>query len=49
VISDSFRLAVLGTGHVGPVIARLAVQAGYPVAIAAFVDRLGYDPVKQGA
>jgi len=24
------RLAVLGAGHVGPVIARLAVKAGYP-------------------
>ena len=28
------RLAVLGAGHVGPVIARLAIRAGYPVAIA---------------
>ncbi|HEX5290044.1 MAG TPA: NAD(P)-binding domain-containing protein [Streptosporangiaceae bacterium] len=28
------RLAVLGAGHVGPVIARLAIGAGYPVAIA---------------
>jgi 8-hydroxy-5-deazaflavin:NADPH oxidoreductase len=30
----SCRLAVLGAGHVGPVIARLAIKAGYPVAIA---------------
>ena len=28
------RLAVLGAGHVGPVIARLALKAGYPVAVA---------------
>jgi predicted dinucleotide-binding enzyme len=28
------RLAVLGAGHVGPVIARLALHAGYPVEIA---------------
>jgi 8-hydroxy-5-deazaflavin:NADPH oxidoreductase len=28
------RLAVLGAGHVGPVIARLAIKAGYPVDIA---------------
>ena len=33
-MSELSRLAVLGAGHVGPVIARLAVRAGYPVAIA---------------
>jgi predicted dinucleotide-binding enzyme len=32
------RIAVLGAGHVGPVIARLAVDAGYHVSIAASDD-----------
>jgi 8-hydroxy-5-deazaflavin:NADPH oxidoreductase len=32
------RIAVLGAGHVGPVIARVAVEAGYQVSIAASGD-----------
>ena len=32
------RIAVLGAGHVGPVIARVAVSAGFPVKIAASGD-----------
>jgi predicted dinucleotide-binding enzyme len=32
------RIAVLGAGHVGPAIARAAIDAGYPVSIAASGD-----------
>jgi 8-hydroxy-5-deazaflavin:NADPH oxidoreductase len=32
------RLAVLGSGHMGPIIARVAVEAGYPVSIATSGD-----------
>ena len=32
------RIAVLGAGHVGPVIARVALDAGYQVSIAASGD-----------
>jgi 8-hydroxy-5-deazaflavin:NADPH oxidoreductase len=37
-MSDLPRLAVLGAGHVGPVIARQAIRAGYPVTVAASGD-----------
>jgi predicted dinucleotide-binding enzyme len=36
---DQLRaIAVLGAGHVGPVIARLAIKAGYPVSVATSGD-----------
>jgi hypothetical protein len=35
---EANRLAVLGAGHVGPVIARLAIGAGHQVAIATSGD-----------
>ena len=37
-MKDAPRIAVLGAGHVGPVIARLAIKAGYAVAIATSGD-----------
>jgi predicted dinucleotide-binding enzyme len=36
--SEGPRIAVLGAGHVGPVIARVALEAGYRVSIAASGD-----------
>jgi predicted dinucleotide-binding enzyme len=36
--TDRPRIAVLGAGHVGPVIARVAIDAGLPVSIAASGD-----------
>ena len=37
-LAQTPRLTVLGAGHVGPVIARLALKAAYPVAIATSGD-----------
>jgi predicted dinucleotide-binding enzyme len=37
-VSGAERIAVLGAGHVGPVIARIAIDAGYQVTIAASGD-----------
>jgi 8-hydroxy-5-deazaflavin:NADPH oxidoreductase len=41
------RIAVLGAGHVGPVIARIAIEAGYHVAIAASGDPENIDLITQ--
>src|SRR5258708_13424110 len=38
VMRDTGKVAVLGSGHLGPVLARLAIRAGYPVEIAASGD-----------
>jgi 8-hydroxy-5-deazaflavin:NADPH oxidoreductase len=41
------RIAVLGAGHTGPVIARVATEAGYPVSIAASGDPADIDLIAQ--
>ncbi len=41
------RLAVLGAGHSGPVIARVAIEAGYRVSIAASGDPADIDLIAQ--
>ena len=41
------RIAVLGAGHTGPVIARVAIEAGYPVSIAASGDPDRIDLITQ--
>jgi predicted dinucleotide-binding enzyme len=41
------RIAVLGAGHTGPVIARVAVEAGYPVRIAASGEPAGIELITQ--
>ncbi len=42
------RIAVLGAGHVGPVIARVALEAGYHVSIAASGDPEQIELIAQG-
>src|ERR1700682_1545378 len=42
------RIAVLGAGHVGPVIARVAIEAGYNVSIAASGDPEKIELIAQG-
>jgi predicted dinucleotide-binding enzyme len=41
------RIAVLGSGHSGTVIARIAIDAGYPVSIAASGDPAGIALISQ--
>ena len=50
-MADPNKLAVLGAGHVGPVIARLAIKAGYPPALLngkLVVDAMNYWPASDG-
>src|SRR5258706_4427493 len=42
------RIAVLGAGHVGPVIARVALEAGYNVSIPASGDPEKIELIAQG-
>lgn len=56
-MQEPSRLAVLGAGHVGPIIARLAIRAGYPVTIAtlgdpediALINHIGYHELEDWA
>jgi 8-hydroxy-5-deazaflavin:NADPH oxidoreductase len=41
------RIAVLGAGHTGPVIARVVAEAGYPVSIAASGDPASIELIAQ--
>src|SRR5882724_490607 len=46
-MTNAQRIAVLGTGHMGPIIARVAAEAGYPVSIAASGDPAAIELIAQ--